>query len=312
LGAFEAWPATEDWPANGDRVLACYLATAPLTMRRSLSKKRRTGAGRWFAGTVVVRHPDGLCDILYDCGVTEKRVVSTSIIGGALADARATNTNGEAVDEAMDEQCIVADESDDEDDDLRSLHTEMTDGPASFTSTSPSADILCAGAQDDQDDQDDQYYQDDQDDRDDRDDRDDGRGTALNYLADVCARALAAEIVPPPRRPVPQKPAKEKRDVCIVEGCARRPFVRTNTTFPGMCGECIRIKYSSAKMKCVEQGCEQMRRHDSGRCRLCEGRAAVSTLPMCVVAGCGRRLLARGEEPPERCLACLKAAPTPA
>jgi hypothetical protein len=286
---FDAWPTTSGWPAKGDRVRARYLASAPASKRRLLSKRRRAGAGRWFAGTVLVRHPDGMCDVLYDCGEREECVVPASIVGGAPTPASATRTADEPRCEALDDQCLVAsenDDDDDDDDDLRSLPTQMTDAPADRFCTEPFESDEPAGARTEQ-------------------------CSSLRYLADVCALAIAAiEPSPQAHAPEPKKLAQDTRAACLGGGCARRPFMQHLSTFLGLCGECRRTKDGHARTKCVAPGCEQMRRHESGRCRLCEGRAARNPhLPMCIESGCGRRFLPRGKEAqPERCAACARVA----
>lgn len=276
------WPATANWPAPGDRVRACYLSSAPASKRRLLSKKLRTGAGRWFSGTVLVRHPDGRCDVLYDCGAMEALVAPSSIAGGAPAVASATNAAGEAADGEAGEPCVALDESDD--DDLRSLHTEAANGPASFASTRSLAEPFCS------------------------DPDSPGEWTGgLHWFADVCARAsAAAEPRPRVHAPEPLKLAKGGAPLCVAGECLlRRPALLE------LCGERRRrVKPRAVKAKCIEQECKQMRRYESGRCRLCERRAAINPhLPRCIEPGCNRRLFARAHAPrTERCATCERLA----
>ena len=104
-----------------------------------------------------------------------------------------------------------------------------------------------------------------------------------------------------------QRLSEDPRATCVVEGCARRPYTfRVNHAVSGMCSVCFHVK--NVKAKCVEDGCEQLQRHASGRCRLCECVAAVSGLPQCIEEGCLRRPVARGDEPPpKRCWTCAMA-----
>ena len=266
-------PVASVWLVGGERVIARYLASSTAADRRSMSKKRRAGAGKRFAATVVACCPDGTYDLQYDCGIREEGVAPSSIDCDT-----ATVETVETVETVQYVQYVEAAEFDE-----RIEYVEAVE-------------VTCEVDDDDDDDDDDEMVEVVEVEAEAVHDRDEDGDAALLHLAEVCGHArvigvlgvLSDQETPPRARKSNKKDRPRPRPPCATQ--------KRHQRLP-----------SHRRTVCIEDGCSQCPRHASGRCRLCENEALLVGLPECVEEGCHRRLVVRlGVPASARCWTCAQ------